>query len=152
MQTVLKVLLGSTLLLAVAGVGAAVTTITQTTPSPILTPSPALSPSPTMKPKPTMTPSPTPSQPGGRMSPPGSMMAAKTVNFKCAQGKAFKASFGKEQAEVTLLDTRQALLMRQVPSGAGIQYVNAGYHLFSKGKTARLEVKGKPVYQQCVTP
>ena len=40
--------------------------------------------------------------------------------------------------------------MRQVTSGSGIQYVNAGYHLFSKGKEARLEVKGKPVYQQCV--
>ncbi|WP_073071933.1 MliC family protein [Phormidesmis priestleyi] len=70
----------------------------------------------------------------------------------CSQGKAFVATFTQDKAKVTLLDTRQVLRMRQVRSGSGIQYVNAGYHLFSKGKEARIEINNKPAYENCVTP
>lgn len=39
-------------------------------------------------------------------------MGGNTVKFTCNQGKAFVATFLSDQAEVSLLDTRQVLLCR----------------------------------------
>ncbi len=132
MKTQSKILVSVTLPLLMAGVFSHSATVAQMSPSPMMSPSPRISPGP--------------------MSQPGNMMAANTVKFTCSQGKAFVATFQQDKARVLLLDTRQDLMMHQVQSGSGIQYVNAGYHLFSKGKEARIEINGKPAYENCVTP
>ena len=75
---------------------------------------------------------------------------AQPIRFTCSGGKFFTALFMESRAKVTF-DTRQSLMMRQVPAASGAQYKNANYVLSTKGKGAVITLGNSPVYQQCVS-
>lgn len=81
---------------------------------------------------------------------PAQAQTARSAKFDCERNKSFQATFDQSNAIVTL-DSGVALRMRQVPSGSGIRYVNAGYTLTSKGNAAVIERNGTTLYTNCTT-
>lgn len=71
------------------------------------------------------------------------------VVFDCDGGKAFAAEFDDADDSVLLRISGRVTRLPHVRAASGAKYSNGTTTLWTKGKTAFVEIKGAPVYQNC---
>jgi membrane-bound inhibitor of C-type lysozyme len=95
-----------------------------------------------------------PSQPAPRQSPPSQPTSTQpkvinSVQYRCDQGKGFKAVFLSNETVRTTFGSK-VLTLPQVESGSGFRYSDDSVTLVGKGNTASVEVGDRVLFDNCV--